>query len=111
LQKRAGALRSLKLIAKHARPVSRAGDPPSTVPAACVTASGARKERIEPPVGSSTPLSSATLMLTERLVPVSRSVANTFTGTVAGSAPIRPTTAASASLVSVPTSCPAAAYL
>ena len=50
-------------------------------------------------------------MTTERFAPVSRSVAKMRTGTVAGSAPTRPTTADSASFVSVPTSWPAAAYL
>ena len=111
MQKRTGCSRSLNEIAKHARPVSRAGEPPSTVPAAWVTASGAMNERIEPPVGWSTPDSSATFVTTRRLAPVSRSVAKTRTGTVAGSPPTRPTTAESASFVSVPTSCPAAAYL
>ena len=111
MQNRTGCLRSRNEIAKHARPVSRAGEPPSTVPAACVTASGAMKERIELPSGSSTVDSSATFVTTERFAPVSRSFAKMRTGTVAGSAPTRPTTADSASFVSVPTSWPAAAYL
>ncbi len=69
------------------------------------------KERIELPSGSSTVDSSATFVTTERFAPVSRSFAKMRTGTVAGSAPTRPTTADSASFVSVPTSWPAAAYL
>ena len=98
-------------MAKQARPVSRAGEPPSTVPAACATASGATNDRIELPMGWSTADSSATFVTTVRFLPVSRSVAKIRTGTVAGSAPTRPATADSASLVSVPTSWPAAAYL
>ena len=63
------------------------------------------------PNGWSTLVSSATFVSSDRFAPVSRSVANTRTGIVVGSAPTRPATAVSASLLSVPTSCPAAAYL
>ena len=47
-------------IEKQARPVRRAGEPPRTVPADCVTASGAISDSSEPPVGWSTAASSAT---------------------------------------------------
>ena len=90
----------------------RAGEPPRTVPADCVTASGAISESSEPPVGWSTAASSATSALDDRLAcRASRSFAVIVTGTVSGSAPTRPTTALSPSFVSVPSAWPAAPYL
>jgi hypothetical protein len=82
-----------------------------TPPAACATASGATELSGVKPVGVPRSVSSATVVSTTWRRPVSASWAMTLTGVVSGSAPTRPTTAANASLVSVPTSWPAIASL
>ena len=80
-------------------------------PAACAIASGPIVPSGEKPVGLSTSVSSATLVRTCFLAPVSCSVPIARTVVLRGSAPTVPTTAANASLESVPTSWPAAASL
>ena len=91
----------------HMRPVRRPGALCMTVPVAWATASGATAPSPVKPVGLSRSVSSATVVSTKRVAPVSPSRANAWTAVVVGSAPTRPTTAAEASLVSVPRSWPA----
>ena len=92
-------------------PVSRAGVEPSTADAAEDTASGATKDVHDPPLGRSTAASSAARVFRVYAALVSRSRAVTCTGTVCGSAPVRPATALKPSELTVPRSWPEEASL
>jgi hypothetical protein len=111
LQKRTGRFSSSIVICAHISPVKRPGVLPRMLPPACVTASGVTNVSGEVPSGRSIATSSATRSPVTRRVPVSRSRAKMRTGTVLGSGPVRPATAVSASLETVPRSCPSEASL
>ena len=111
MQKRSGFLISATVIRAHISPVRRAGVLPSTLLIDWATASGAIADVHAPPLGRSTAASSAAFVLTVLTAPLSSSRAIAVTGTVCGSAPMRPATALNPSLEIVPRSCPEAASL
>ena len=112
MQKRAGFFGfSANVIRRHMRPVMRPGALFIVPPVAWAIASGPTAPSGEKPVGLSTSVSSATLVTTSFLAPVSWSVPTARTVVLRGSAPTVPTTAENASLDSVPTSWPATASL
>ena len=76
-----------------------------------MTASGPTNDSGEAPSGRPIRLSSAARMPVTCAGPVSRSLAKTRTGTVGGSAPVRPATASRSSLEIVPSVWPSDANL
>ena len=111
MQTRNGLLRSRTAIRKQTLPISLPGALRRTSDAPWASASGPTNDSAELPVGVPASVSSTTLAASVSRLPVSASSLKIRTGMVGAVAPVRPTTAALASLEIVPRSWPTAASL